>query len=87
MQWPSATRHAFSDDHSATYEAMLVLVLAEARLCRTRVKRDKRHGYSDPRLPKMCRFPRRDGGNYRLRSSGECATVVAALFSHDFSTR
>ena len=44
MQLPFATRHAFSDNHPATYKAVLVLVLAKARLCRGRAKRDKGHG-------------------------------------------
>jgi hypothetical protein len=30
MQLPFATRYAFSDNHPATYEAVLVLVLAKA---------------------------------------------------------
>jgi hypothetical protein len=44
MQLPFATRYAFSDNHPATYEAVLVLVLAEARPCRARAKRDKGYG-------------------------------------------
>jgi hypothetical protein len=44
MQLPFATRHAFSDDHAATYEAVLVLVLAKACLRMTCAKRDKSHG-------------------------------------------
>ena len=44
MQLPFATRHAFSDDHPATYEAVLVLVLAKASLRMTGAKRDKNHG-------------------------------------------
>jgi hypothetical protein len=46
MQLPFATRHAFSDDHTAPYEAVLVLVLAKAGLRMPRAKRDKSHGDS-----------------------------------------
>jgi hypothetical protein len=44
MQLPFATRHAFSDNHPATYEAVLVLVLAKAGLRRTGAKRDNGQG-------------------------------------------
>jgi hypothetical protein len=44
MQLPFATRHAFSDNHPATYEAVLVLVLAKATLRVPGANRDKSHG-------------------------------------------
>ena len=46
MELPFATRHAFSDNHPATYEAVLVLVLAKAGLRMPGAKRDKSHGDS-----------------------------------------
>jgi hypothetical protein len=46
MQLPFATRHAFSDNHPATYEAVLVLVLAKATLRVPGANRDKSHGES-----------------------------------------
>jgi hypothetical protein len=46
MQLPFAARHAFSDNHPATYEAVLVLVLAKAGLRMPGAKRDKSHGDS-----------------------------------------
>jgi hypothetical protein len=46
MQLPFATRHAFSDNHPATYKAVLVLVLAKAGLRMPSAKRDKSHGDS-----------------------------------------
>jgi hypothetical protein len=42
MQLPFATRHAFSNNHPATYKAVLVLVLAKASLRMTGAKRDSR---------------------------------------------
>jgi hypothetical protein len=46
MQLPFATRHAFSDNYPATYEAVLVLVLAKTTLRMPRANRDKGHGES-----------------------------------------
>jgi hypothetical protein len=46
MQLPFAAGHAFSDNYPATYEAMLVLVLAKTGLRMPGAKRDKSHGDS-----------------------------------------